>query len=108
MSQQLLPTEAAVLRIEGEMTIYTAVTNLERIRSHRPEPQDFVLDLARVSELDSAGVQLVLYTKQQAEHQGLKFRLFNCSPAVDEVFSLLQLHPLLGRQIPVTPQQETE
>lgn len=106
MSQQLLPTEAAALRLEGEMTIYTAVTNLERIRSHRPGPQEFILDLSGVSELDSAGVQLVLFAKQQAELQGLKFRLPNCSPAVDEVFSLLQLHPLLGTQIPVTLQEE--
>ena len=49
------------------------------------------LDLSRVTEFDSAGVQLLLLTKRVADGSGKVLRLSRLSPVVREVFLLLDL-----------------
>jgi anti-anti-sigma regulatory factor len=58
-----------------------------------------VLDLSGVEELDTAGVQLLLWLKQEARRGGYACTLVNHSPAVVEVLDLLKLAGTFGDPI---------
>lgn len=81
----------SLLRIEGEMTIYTAADLRAQLLPRLAEPQELEIDLSGVSELDSAGVQLLILAKREAGRCGRILRLSRHSPAVLEVFELYQL-----------------
>ena len=86
----------AALRIEGELTIYHAA-ELKQMLLPLPSGNDAIeLDLSRVSEIDSAGVQLLLLARREASRAGREWRLGATSPAVDEAFALLDLHGHFG------------
>jgi anti-anti-sigma factor len=82
---------AARLAVEGEMTIYRAAdlkpALLEAVRTHDAP----VLDLANVTEFDSAGVQLLLMARREATRLGKRLELRDASPAVRDAFALLGL-----------------
>lgn len=53
------------------------------------------LDLSRVTDFDSAGLQLLLATRRQLQDQGRSLTLSHASPAVRQALSLLGLDALL-------------
>jgi anti-anti-sigma factor len=80
-------TEASTpLRIEGEFTIFRAA-ELKPLLLNEPAPGE--IDLSGVSEIDTAGVQLLMLAKQAALARNSELRLTGHSPAVLEVFELL-------------------
>lgn len=85
-------TEATV-RIEGEFTVFTAA-ELKPVVLCNPPPQE--IDLSGVTELDSAGVQLLMVAKRTALEQDRELRLVGHSPAVIEVFELLNVAAYFG------------
>ena len=80
------------LRVEGEMTIYRAVELKDLIFT--PGPAVPVLDLSGVTELDTAGVQLLLLAQRDARARGGELRLQAPSAPVREVLDLLGLDQL--------------
>ncbi|MFZ4478428.1 MAG: STAS domain-containing protein [Rhodoferax sp.] len=80
--------EKNVLRIEGEFTIFRAA-ELKPVVMASPPPCE--IDLSGVTEIDSAGVQLLMLAKKAALAEKRQFRLVAHSPAVTEVFELLNL-----------------
>jgi anti-sigma B factor antagonist len=80
---------AACLAVEGEMTIYRAAelkpALLEAVRTHDAP----ALDLSAVTEFDSAGLQLLLVARREAERLGKRLAVNAASPAVRDVFALL-------------------
>ncbi|MBW8897717.1 MAG: STAS domain-containing protein [Massilia sp.] len=82
---------AACLAVEGEMTIYRAAelkpALLDAVRT-QDEP---TFDLASVTEFDSAGAQLLLVARREAERLGKRLELRRASPAVCDAFALLGL-----------------
>ncbi|NEX22076.1 STAS domain-containing protein [Thiorhodococcus mannitoliphagus] len=82
--------------LEGELTIYTAAETFARLRGALQDRDLCDLDLSAISEMDSAGLQLLLWLKQTCEAQGTRFRLVAHSEAVAAVLELLQLAPRLG------------
>ena len=78
----------AVLRIEGEMTIYRA-GELKQTLLASPPPTE--IDLSGVTEIDTAGVQLLMLAKRQAQAAQRELRLVAHSAAVSEVFELMNL-----------------
>ncbi|MBK1718490.1 STAS domain-containing protein [Thiocystis violacea] len=81
---------------EGELTIYTATETLARLRAHLAARQACDLDLSGVSEMDSAGLQLLLWVRRVAQASEARFRLVAYSDAVAEVLGLLHLRILFG------------
>lgn len=77
-----------ILQIEGEFTIYRAMELKTLLLTH---PQPLEINLSGVTELDTAGVQLLLLAKKTALAAHTKLRLVEHSPAVMEVFELLNL-----------------
>ena len=77
-----------ILRIEGELTIFRAM-ELKPLLLATP-PVDEV-DLSGVTDLDTAGVQLLMLAKKTAQAAQRDVKLVGHSPAVLEVFELLNV-----------------
>ncbi len=94
--------------VQEEMTIYTAQalkeTFLNFCNSGMPE---LVIDLSEVSELDSAGLQLLLLLKAESQKRAFNLRLMGHSQAIMEVFELLKLSMYFGDPI-VIPAERTK
>lgn len=79
------------LHLEGELTIYRAgelkPVMLDAVR-RSPEP---AFDLSEVSEIDTAGVQLLLLARREATSLDRRLALLAPSHTVREAFSLLAL-----------------
>ena len=84
------PTDTEPVVINGELTIYTVAETAARLRPHLTERRLY-LDLSAVSELDGAGLQLLLWLRETLSARGGALRLVAHSPAVAEVLGLLQL-----------------
>ena len=82
-----------VLRIDGELTIFRAAELKPVLLA---EPALTEIDLSGVTDLDTAGVQLLMLAKKTALAQGRELRLSGHSPAVLDVFELLNVAAYLG------------
>ncbi|ELX12065.1 putative STAS domain-containing protein [Janthinobacterium sp. HH01] len=91
-------TGAAVARIalDGEMTIYRAAdlktTVLEALR----KTQVLEIDLSGITELDTAGLQVLMLAKLTANADQRELRLLQHSPAVVEIFEMLDMGAFFG------------
>ena len=82
-----------VLKIDGELTIFRA---MELKPAFLAEPPVTEIDLSGVTDLDSAGVQLLMLVKKTALAQGRDLHLVGHSPAVLEVFEMLNVAAYFG------------
>lgn len=83
-----------VFAITGELNIYRAAElTLALLAWVRQQSQSDQLDvdLGAVSEMDSAGLQLLLSLQRTAEAQAQPWRITQASPAVQEVLTLTGL-----------------
>lgn len=61
------------------------------------ELKEIVLDLAKVTQIDSAGLGLIAQTLNQTAARGLTFRVVNTPPAILSIFELTGLAVKLAR-----------
>ena len=94
------PAEPAALTVEGEMTVYRAGELKDAMLGALRRPGPVEVDLSGVTEIDSAGIQVLLLGKQLAAARQQELRLTAISPAVDEVLALLNLRGHLGLASP--------
>jgi anti-anti-sigma factor len=83
-----------IFHVDGEFTIYRATELHDAFKAALAGVSDgdeLEVDLSSVTEMDSAGVQLLLAARKTARASGREMRLSRRSPAVDEVFETLQL-----------------
>jgi anti-sigma B factor antagonist len=90
--------------IEGELSIYRAAELRDLLTPHWRSP-DLEMNLAAVTEMDSAGVQLLMAAKKSAAPGARALRLVNHSPAVLEVFELLDLAAHFGDPLLIRPRR---
>ena len=83
-------------RIDGEMSIYTAVECRDLLQQHVAACQEIEIDLSGVSEVDSTGVQLLIQVKRQGAALGKPVRLVAHSAAIAEIIDLYRLAPQFG------------
>lgn len=86
----------ASIAIDGEMTIYRATELKQTLLNAIDGARLLEIDLHDVSEIDSSGVQLLMLTKSTGQAKDCEVRLVNHSPAVLEVFELLDLAAHFG------------
>lgn len=86
----------APLRIEGELTIYTAAETKERIVGALAAGSALEIDLSQVGEIDTAGLQLLILAKREAAARGASVALIHHSSAVLECFELCNMTAVLG------------
>jgi anti-sigma B factor antagonist len=82
-----------VLRLDGEFTIFRAM-ELKPVLLASPPVDE--IDLSGVTEIDTAGVQLLMLAKKTALAQQRNVKLVGHSPAVLEVFELLNVAAYFG------------
>lgn len=94
----------AALRLAGELTIYTAAearaSLAERLERKGALPE---LDLSGVEELDTAGLQVLLWAKREAAAHDKVLPFVHHSPALVEVFDLLRVAAIFGDPILISP-----
>jgi anti-sigma B factor antagonist len=81
-------------RIDGELTIYRAAELCDALKAAMAGVSDgheLELDLSDVTEMDSAGVQLLMAAKKTARASGRDVCISGRSPAVQEVLGTLRL-----------------
>ncbi len=94
-----MSTTSTCFRIEGELTIYRAAELAAALRAalaEVPAGAAFELDLSDVTEMDCAGVQLLIAARRSTDESGRVLHLTGSSPAVAEVFDTLQLASHFG------------
>lgn len=84
------------VHIEGGLNIYCANEAKEQLLQALAKGQDVEVDLSDLEELDTAGVQLMLMFKQEAQRCNKGCAFINHGPAVREVIDLLNLASALG------------
>lgn len=79
------------LSLEGELTIYTAAEQKEKLVALVKGSPLSTLDLSGVTEVDSAGLQLLIMSKLEAERLEHRIEFVNHSDAVIETIELCNL-----------------
>ena len=82
--------------IEGEMTIYNALELKDRLLTHLDQCPHMEIDLSGVSEIDSAGLQLLVMAKNEVTARGKTLSISGHSPAVLEVLDICNLEGFFG------------
>ena len=83
------------LAIAGDMTIYTAAEVKNELMPHMHQPQ-LEINLSEISEMDSAGLQLLILAKREALKEDRILRLAGHSRAVLDVLDICNLAPYFG------------
>lgn len=84
-----LPDGTALLRLAGELTIYHAAELQCALLPLAAEARTLTLDLSGVSDVDSAGIQLLVATRRTLAGNGAALRLHARSDAVGEALALV-------------------
>ena len=84
------------ISLDGEMTIYHAADLKIRVLEALRKTRLLEIDLSGVTELDTAGLQVLMLAKQTATAEQRELRLLKHSPAVVEIFEMLDLGAFFG------------
>jgi anti-sigma B factor antagonist len=88
-SQRIQPP--ALLFIEGDLTIRRVQEMKDVLLARLAQSQVLEVDLAGVTEIDTAGAQLLLMARRAAQASQKELRLVAHSPAVVSLFELLRI-----------------
>jgi anti-sigma B factor antagonist len=95
------------VNLTGEVNIYKVSDLKTSLLAVLVQAAEVELDLAEVSEIDSAGVQLLIALKKEAVSRGCALRLTNHSAAVFQLFELYNLAVYFGDPLFIsTPEQQ--
>ena len=91
-----------LLHIEGDMTIYTAAELKAELLAHLEKAVEREIDLSGVSEMDCAGLQLLILAKRESLRHGVPLRLTGHSRAVVDVLDMCNLTTYFGDPLLIT------
>jgi anti-sigma B factor antagonist len=84
------------LTIKDEMTIYTAAQYKDELLSYFSDCHEMEIDLSEVTELDSAGLQILLLLESESAKTNKELHFIHHSQPVIEVIELLNLAAHFG------------
>ncbi|MFZ2307099.1 MAG: STAS domain-containing protein [Rhodoferax sp.] len=91
------------LSISGELSIYRADELKHALIDPLQSGTRLVVNLAGVTEFDTCGMQLLMLAKRTAKAVGADLHLVGHSPAVLEVFELLNVAAFFGDHLVIEP-----
>ena len=91
------------VRISADMTMYTAIEACDLLRETLLLYKEIEIDLAGVTDIDSAGLQLLIQVKRQGAKTGVLVRMACHSPAVQEIVDLYRLTSEFGDPMAMSP-----
>ncbi len=90
------------LALEGDMTIYHATALKEQLLHALDEHDRLELDLSGVTEIDTAGCQILVLARREADRLGKPLQLAGVSASVAEVLTFYGIAAFVGAA-PSTP-----
>jgi anti-sigma B factor antagonist len=93
------------LRMGNDMTIYTAAETKKKLVDIMKKDFEIELDLSQVTDLDTAGLQLLIMVKRELVAGGGDLYLVNHSQAVYEVLDMCNMIPYFGDSIVLPSKQ---
>lgn len=88
--------------IAGELTIYTAANEKQALQDALESTEELEVNLSQVSEMDSAGLQVLIALKQEAARRKKKLHYSMHSKAVLEILEMSNMTASFGDQIVLT------
>lgn len=88
--------------ISGELTIYTAAQEKQQLQEFLESADELELNLSQVSEMDSAGLQVLILMKQEAARRQKRLHYSMHSKAVLEVLEMSNMTAAFGDQVILT------
>ncbi len=87
------------LALESELTVFTAAHQKLQLLAFLASDKELELDLCNVTEIDTAGLQLLILAKREAAltHKSLKF-IMHSKPVLD-ILELANLTTTFGDQL---------
>lgn len=78
-----------------DLTIYHVAALKQQLEQYLAQsPSDMILDLSAVQDMDSAGLQFVLLTQQEAKRLQLAHALHHPTVAIKQQLAFLRLTPV--------------
>ena len=109
MSYECNKTSDGEYSLVGELCIFHAAEIKQCVLESLSTDDSLELDLSGVNEIDTAGVQLLLFVQREARRLGKTLNLVRPSELVSETLKLLNLEAALGAPArPVTAQELEE
>jgi len=87
---------SAPLSIEGELTVFTVHALKDRMMAALAQSSALQVDLSEVSEVDGAGIQLLLAAKREAQQRGGTLSLIGQPPQFIAALELTDLASEFG------------
>ncbi len=107
MSEHDSTSEIGRLTFDTPLTIYSANETKGRLLDAVRACKTLELDLSRVGEMDTAGFQLLVLAKREAQQLGRSLRIVAHSPAVLEVIEFYNMVAFFGDPV-VIPAAERQ
>ncbi|HEX5355834.1 MAG TPA: STAS domain-containing protein [Aquabacterium sp.] len=82
---------STAVSVEGELTVYAVHDLKARLLAALNEVSLLQIDLSDVSEVDGAGIQLLLAAQREARQRGAALRLTSVPPQVADALALMDL-----------------
>ena len=89
------------------MTIYTATEQKTELLGHLSDCNELELDLSHVTEIDSAGLQILMVLKSEGIRLNREIRFVQHSQAIIESFELLKLTTRFADPIVIPSEWQT-
>ncbi|MGE5467580.1 MAG: lipid asymmetry maintenance protein MlaB [Ignavibacteria bacterium] len=83
------------MALAGEVTVFNAGDVRQKLLAALNGTDDVDVDLSQVTEIDTAGVQLIVAAKREAAERNKELHFSGCSPVVLDVMGLLGLSAYL-------------
>jgi anti-sigma B factor antagonist len=93
-----METSADCIAIDGDLTVFTVDAWRARLLPALARHPVLTLDLAAITEFDSAGLQLLALLKLEGKAQGRQVVLRDPGAAVHSVVALYRLQELFGME----------
>lgn len=87
----MTPREPRRLVLAGELTVITAAEEKERLLAALQTSSGLRVDLAGVEEIDTAGLQILLLARREADRQNVPFELGPARGGVAAVLAMAGL-----------------
>jgi anti-sigma B factor antagonist len=86
--------------IQDEMTIYNVLEHKDKLYPYLKNEHGLQVDLSNVSEIDSAGMQLLIFLKYQSDIEKKEITFIEHSESVMEVINIFNFSSFFD--VPVT------
>jgi len=96
----------ARIALEGEVTIYNARANRDRVLKAARSASKITVDLSRVTEIDTAGVQLLLALKADCVRRGQGLSLVGHTAPVVGALDRYNLSGVFGDPMLLEPEAD--